>query len=347
MIISENDPCGLHDRGRHDLFLKVLDGPHAGRIFDCSRGPLLIGRRMPPSSVLTLDEDVVSRGAVRIEHQDDGFMVSDNSENGITVNDSFVHGQSVTVKPGDTIQVGKTRLILLAACPETGPFPVVNVELDQAKVEQVLRLFPGMEVAGLMEFLLNRELDRRGQPDRITGAGTLQGLMYAVPRVPRGRHFTRECRGMEGSVERWMIAADVRGLNQVNDQAGMAAGDEVLMILARVLGTHVPEAYVYRLHGDALVAICDKPLEFESIAVTLNERFREALHSAMCETLRSMQVELVFALLHLVIEQPFSPDVLGPLFRDEIERALLLARLPGQKPEVLHRTLRLDGFVSV
>ena len=97
------------------MFLRVFNGPHAGRVFDCSLGPLVLGRRMPPSHVLLVDEPSVSRGAIRIERLDDQFVLVDHSENGSFVNGKHVFGAQVPLVPGDTIQIGETRLQLSSA----------------------------------------------------------------------------------------------------------------------------------------------------------------------------------------------------------------------------------------
>ncbi len=332
------------------MFLKVLDGPHEGRVFDCSKGPLRIGRRMPPSQVLTTDSHDVSRGAVQIERDGGRYVVWDFSENGIFVNGDLLHGGSVELAVGDEILIGKTRMALLAEAVEEKGVSLGSVDVDTVKLDQLAQLFPRMDPRSVVDFLLDQELYRRGLLDETTGAGHISSFLRAVPRTPLGKHgFGFTPRGLDGEVERWMIAADVRGLLQVNDRAGMKAGDEVLLILSAAFRFSVPNAYCFRIHGDAFVAISDQPMEFQKVRAEILKRFEEGLSWAASEPLCASKIDLTFASLHVTVVNPHSPIVLGPLFLAEIERALLVSRLvsdEGKEAKVQDRTIRLDGFVA-
>jgi GGDEF domain-containing protein len=303
---------------------------------------------MPPSRVLTIDEPEVSRGAIQIERTGGRFVIWDTSENGIFVNGRFVHGGSVPIEAGDEILIGKTRMVILAERPETEVASLGTIEVDRAKLDQVALLFPRTDAASVVDLLLEQELGRRNQPDALTGVGSLFSLLRAVPRTPVGRqgYGSSSRRGLDGTVERWMIAADVLGLLRINDRVGMRAGDEVLMLLAAAFRDVARSAYCIRMHGDAFVAISDAPWNFEEVQSEIEIEFRKGIGTAACEPLRSLDVGLTFASLHLVVDRPHAPIVLGPLFCAEIERALLASRISGEPLGVQHRTIRLDGYVA-
>jgi GGDEF domain-containing protein len=335
------------------MFLRVLDGPHTGRWFDCSRGPLILGRRMPPSHVLLMDESSVGRGSVSIERVAGGYVLWDESENGSFVNGRHVHGAQVPIEPGDELRIGKTRLTLCAERSEEGDFPRAPIPVDPVKLEQVARLRSGLGPEELLDFLLNMELLRAGLPDRLTGAGSVHKLLQAVPGAPPsslgwGPAWGSEWRGLSGRFELWMIAVDVLGLARINDRSGLAAGDEVLRQLAAAMKRATPERgplMAYRIHGDAFATLFASEVDLHAVQQATERLFQEGLERAVNERAKGVSVELTFASLHLVIEQPYAPVLLGPLVCAELERALVVARV-SRKSEIQRRHIDLRGYVE-
>lgn len=344
------------------MFLKVLNGPHRDRVFDCSGGPLSYGRCMPPSRVLTVDEDVTARCSGWIERIRGVYVIEDHSENGIFVNDLFLHGSSTNLSPGDEIRVGRTRMVMLDDAEANGPgeggtkvnLSSGSVEVDRAKLDQLARLFPSMSAADVVDFLVNKELYSRGHRDPLTGVGTRWELLRRVPRLPKDlpgaassslRFGDSPC-GLDGEVKRWIVAADIRGLNRINDHGGMEAGDEALVFLAAAFRRGAQGAYIFRMHGDAFAAISDRELNFEGVQAEIEELFREELATSRHLQSLCSGVDVTFAHLQLVVARPFTAGIMGPLICDEIERALVVARMAETPIGVQHRRIDLNASLS-
>ena len=108
--------------------LSFESGPLKGQRFPLGE-KLTIGRALDNDLVLT--DTQVSRKHTVIERKGAGYQVSDlGSGNGTLVNGVMIH-QATGLKPGDALQIGETRLMVVgpAAPVATGPLP-----LDEATV---------------------------------------------------------------------------------------------------------------------------------------------------------------------------------------------------------------------
>jgi len=89
--------------------LRVDHGPNAGSRFLLDADLTTVGRH--PSSDIFLDDVTVSRKHAQFVRADGGFVVRDvGSLNGTYVNRERI--DSVTVRTGDEVQIGKFRLVV-------------------------------------------------------------------------------------------------------------------------------------------------------------------------------------------------------------------------------------------
>jgi diguanylate cyclase (GGDEF)-like protein/PAS domain S-box-containing protein len=101
------------------------------------------------------------------------------------------------------------------------------------------------------------ELDRLVATDRLTGLHNRHALVTRVERY----------RASEPTAPLGLIFMDLDGFKQVNDLHGHAAGDSVLVEVARRMSNAVPEPNsVYRLGGDEFVVLLLGPADIAEVA---------------------------------------------------------------------------------
>jgi serine/threonine protein kinase len=95
------------------FLLQIIAGPHKGRCLLVEEGaPLLLGRSRHAET--RLDDPGVSRVHCEVELEDGQVLVTDLDSAGGT----FINGQRITeqtLRPGDVLQIGETRMRLLAS----------------------------------------------------------------------------------------------------------------------------------------------------------------------------------------------------------------------------------------
>ena len=92
--------------------LTVIEGPHAGAVFDLAALPITVGREEGRAIHLSADR-AVSRRHARIEAQMGAVVVIDEgSANGTYVNGVRIESQALA--PGDVVQMGATKLVYSA-----------------------------------------------------------------------------------------------------------------------------------------------------------------------------------------------------------------------------------------
>ncbi len=330
---------------------------------------------MPPSHVLLVDEDRVSRASAWIERAAEGLVVRDVSENGIVVNDTRLSGGTIALHAGDEIRIGSTRLRVLEEPPrpsrrppstdlrrddpssadERSPAGNGTVRVDSVKLGQVALLLPWLQKreeaeVDAIDWLLDKELREHGLPDRATGAAPVASLLR---RPPRSAHFglppeawSDEWRGLPGAWKISALAADVVGLAGINDRLGMEGGDEVLRIVAAAMRGVDSLGRCFRIHGDAFALVLENPEDDPASHVhAIEAHLADAQKWSSIADLRDFALRLSFAGLRLTLLQPYSPSVLGPLVLAEIERALVLARRRGTIA-ICDRVLDLRGYLA-
>ncbi len=148
-----------------------------------------------------------------------------------------------------------------------------------ASIERVLRVYRNMH--GMFMYserdaltgLLNRKSfeetfyrslrDDKAQPADVVQAGTDGGEGPARRRVRLGEQF-------------WLAMVDVDHFKQVNDQFGHQIGDEVLILVGRILkNTFRGYDRVYRFGGEEFVVLLRCPDHADAVQTT--ERFRQKM----------------------------------------------------------------------
>lgn len=105
----------LPDRPSGAGLLVVKRGPNSGARYVLDSGVTRAGRH--PESDIFLDDITVSRRHAEFVSNDDGYMVRDvGSLNGTYVNRERI--EEATLSSGDEVQIGKFKLVYLAAADE-------------------------------------------------------------------------------------------------------------------------------------------------------------------------------------------------------------------------------------
>ena len=213
----------------------------------------------------------------------------------------------------------------------------------------------GMAVAGLMVRAVNREVDRLvGELDATAARDPLTGVLNRRGLDERmGIELTRARRTGEPMT---VIACDLDGLKQINDEHGHAAGDEALALAADVMGAGLRDLDVLARPGGDEFLILLPNCEMEAalrIADTLREQVRDAASSESWPATVSMGVACAPPL-------PLDPEALTlaadralyrakALGRDRVSRAgrneLRQSSRPAEFPSLTFRALAAPGEV--
>ncbi len=114
--VSEDEiTVTLPDRPSGAGLLVVKRGPNSGARYVLDSGVTRAGRH--PESDIFLDDITVSRRHAEFVRKDDGYIVRDvGSLNGTYVNRERI--EEATLSSGDEVQIGKFKLVYLAAADE-------------------------------------------------------------------------------------------------------------------------------------------------------------------------------------------------------------------------------------
>jgi len=242
---------------------------------------------------IALHDDGVSRAHARVRREGNALMIEDlGSRNGTFVNGRRIHAPSPLFE-GDKIQLG-TRTMLRATMQDT---------FDERFQRQL--------VEAAMFDALTRAHSRGYFQDRLEAE-----LRFAE------RHGTPLA----------LVLLDLDHLKQVNDQYGHAAGDRVLVEVARAVHEHVRAEDLFgRLGGDEFGILCrSTPL---AVAATFAERLRTLV--------AELTVSIAGATLPVTVTVGVAafPDVACRTGSDLVEaadRALYLAKMQGRNRVALH-----------
>ena len=118
----------------------------------------------------------------------------------------------------------------------------------------------------------NRRLEMASLTDALTGLANRRYLMQQFPRL------IAEQRGSHGLA---IMIIDLDALKPINDQHGHAAGDEVIMEIARTLRQAIrPDDVLARWGGDEFVVVAQA--QHVEHATMLAERIRERIAKMKC-----------------------------------------------------------------
>jgi len=227
----------------------------------------------------------------------------------------------------------------------------MNTTVDESTVREVLALAPWVQqrpeserFAAALRALIDGEVWRRGAPEPTSGALHVTALTQGALLRPEYDLSIHAHTGWTAAA----VIADVREMIRVNQQAGFAAGDRFLRVVASGLAGAFPGAPVVRVHTDCFAALLlpSAGLELEPGHL---DRASEALRAAADAFVRGEPalhgpIAFTVSALRLRIVDPSHWQVLGPLLWAEIERAHVLARRGGVSG-IQERELRLDGRV--
>ena len=225
--------------------------------------------------------------------------------------------------------------------------------VDEALARRVIDAVPEVKATerperrfgAALESLIRHEEWRRGAPEAFTGALMPDALMQGTLLK---REFDLSVHAHTG----WEVGAvivDVKGLILVNQDAGFASGDRVLLETAAALRAALPRGLMVRMHGDCY-AVLFLPSSGEVIRDEHLVQVTEALARvppAVEATQKfpfSQPLGFTISALRLRIFDPAHWQVLGPLVVSELERAHAMTRR-GLASGIQERELRLDGRV--
>lgn len=183
-------------------------------------------------------------------------------------------------------------------------------------------------IRGILEVFSNYyALLDASQRDRLTGLLNRQALEHNFDRIwtllsqPNTDVINGEVRRMAAPKNYWLAVIDVDYFKKINDAHGHIIGDEILLLVARVLaGAFRSSDLVYRYGGEEFVAIISA--ENEAIARNIFERVRLAVEAYVFP-----RVE------HVTVSGGFSradPRVLPQEILARADRALYQAKGDGR-----------------
>lgn len=172
-----------------------------------------------------------------------------------------------------------------------------DVPLDPDLLRMLTDMAPTMR-ASVDEFVQRRQMRKEvdaehhaALTDPLTGLGNRRALEASIP---RGDYA--------------LIAVDVDLFKRVNDEFGHAAGDRVLLEVARVLSRFVRERdAIYRLGGDEFLIVL--PGASRQAAVRIADRVRATLHERDLEGLAPegrVSLSMGLAVAHGLLRSEFT-----------------------------------------
>ena len=182
--------------------LQVISGSGAGTVIPLPTGDLLIGRNDPQAGALA-DDPLLSRRHARVSADGGHVYIEDlGSSNGTRVNGVTIRDRQL-LRPGDIIEVGGSRLQLVASPWRTGPTDPAAPPGDRTVISRITPDSdpPGTARAGTWNGLMGSAPPRReGRSPAPAGpapAGPTPGAPPSGPITVRG-----QIRGLERRSER-------------------------------------------------------------------------------------------------------------------------------------------------
>lgn len=208
-------------------------------------------------------------------------------------------------------------------------FFVFERELDLTPLEQAV-------IAGVLKVYTNHyALLDTSQRDRLTGLRNRYSLELNLDRLwdelaTQQRPPDQPSAGAPQQF--WLGMLDIDHFKRINDQYGHIIGDEILLLVARLLGTALRRAdLLYRYGGEEFIAVIVAP----DLAATtaLFERLRLAIEQFTFPQVGRVSISGGFC--------SATPTVLPDTVLDRADRALYEAKRAGR-----NRILHYDALVS-
>jgi diguanylate cyclase (GGDEF)-like protein len=215
---------------------------------------------------------------------------------------------------------------------DRGPIGVIEIERARPLDEAEMRVVAGVariyrNFLGLLDY---------SERDTLTGLLNRKTFDDSFMKTANGRPEVREGQS-EASTAYWLGVIDIDHFKQVNDRFGHLIGDEVLLLLARLLrSTFRVHDRLYRFGGEEFVVLIRCQGEAEA--------------QIAFERLRSNVAAYVFPQVgHITVSVGFTPvrqgDSPAAAFA-RADRAVYHAKAVGRDRVVSHRALVTAGLVE-
>jgi len=232
---------------------------------------------------------------------------------------------------------GNPTTLLLPLASDTGVVGVVEIITDQPLAQDLKRLLIGVlriyrNVQGLLDYserdTLTGLLNRKSFDETFYKASGVPLELVADPdqdrRHPAPAHY-------------WLGVVDIDHFKQVNDRFGHLIGDEVLLLLSRVMRSCFRfYDQVYRFGGEEFVVLLRCTSQDDAMAAL--ERFREAVRGYLFP-----QIE------HITVSVGFTDVRSGDTPNAAVERAdkaVYFAKNHGRDQVRCHAVLVRDGLME-
>lgn len=178
------------------------------------------------------------------------------------------------------------------------------------------------------------------QRDRLTGLHNRQALEGSFDRIwralSRPDFFSEKASGRRCTpADRyWLAMIDIDHFKQVNDKYGHMVGDEILLLVARLMSnTFRSSDLLYRYGGEEFVAII--AADNAEIAMNVFQRVRLAIEAHFFPRIENLTVSIGFALA--------TPDVLPVEVLSRADRSLYRAKQDGRNRVYAYHDLVASG----
>lgn len=229
---------------------------------------------------------------------------------------------------------GRPTMLLLPLVSDTGVVGVVEVVTVDPVSAEIKRLLLGVlriyrNVQGLLDY---------SERDTLTGLLNRKSFdetfykVAAAPPPPSADQLGDRRHGAQGGF--WLGVVDIDHFKQVNDRFGHLIGDEVLLLLSRVMRSCFRfYDQLYRFGGEEFVVLLRCSSEDDACAAL--ERFREAVRGYLFPQVQRITVSVGFT----DVRQGDSPSAAV----ERADRAVYYAKNHGRDQVQCHAALIRDG----
>lgn len=222
---------------------------------------------------------------------------------------------------------------------DRGPIGVLEVSSERTFGEYQTRL-----VQGLLQIYRNHiKLLDLSEYDQLTGLlnrrsfDEHQAMLHAALHTPSARPANGDRRHSADGRPCWMAVIDIDFFKRINDHFGHLYGDEVLVLLSRLMRRSFRDTdWLFRFGGEEFVAILNTVDETD--AHNALERFRRAVESFGFPQVGRVTVSVGYT--------RFRPDDSASMAFGRADRALYFSKGHGRNRVSCHETLVRRGDVA-